>query len=183
METGRRNVVTRTKEKRLSNAERKKRRKEQRARERERAARMRTLKRIGGMAALALVVVALGFGGYRLVTGAKFYPPTDLSGHSEEIPPSHILSEPMPLAIQKHMLEHADGQGPPGIVINYNCEDFPCEPDLIERMTAIAQEYPDRVYLAPFPDMDAKITLTRLGKLEVLDSFDEQRIRAFIEER
>jgi len=173
--------VTRGEEKRLSKAERKKRRKELRAKERQRAARMRALKRIGGIAALALVAVALGFGGYRLVKGAKFYPPTDLNGHSEEIPPGHILSAPMPLPIQKHMLEHADGQGPPGIVINYNCEDFPCEPDLIERLTAIAQEYPDRVYLAPFPDMDAKIALTRFGELEVLDSFDEQRIRAFIE--
>lgn len=178
---GRRYAVTRTEEKRLSKAERKKRRKELRAKERRREARMRALKRIGGIAALTLVVVALGFGGYRLVKGAKFYPPTDLNGHSEEIPPNHILSEPMPLPMQKHMLEHADGKGPPGVVINYNCEDFPCDPDLVERLTAIAQEYPTFVYLAPFPGMDAKIALTRRGKLEVLDTVDEARIRAFIE--
>lgn len=173
--------MARAAEKRLSKAERKKRRKEQRARERRRAARMRTLKRAGGIAGLVLVVIGLGFWGYRAVQGVKVYPPTDVSGHSEGVPPSHILTEPMSLGIHKHMLEHADGKGPPGVIINYNCEDFDCEPDLIERLTAIVQEYPDRVYLAPFPGMDAKIALTRFGEQEILDSFDEQRIRAFIE--
>ena len=40
----------------------------------------------------------------------------------------------MPIAIQKHMLEHADGKegGRGGVIINYNCEDFNCEDGLIE---------------------------------------------------
>jgi hypothetical protein len=167
--------------KRLSKRERKKRLKELRRRERQREARIRSLKKWGGIVTLVLAIVALGYGGYRWVLGAKYYPPTDIAGHTEDVPPGHILNEPMPLAVQKHMLEHADGSGPPGVIINYNCEDFTCEPDLIERLAEIAQEYPSFVYLAPFPGMDAKIALTRLGELEVLDSFDEERIRAFIE--
>ncbi len=90
-------------------------------------------------------------------------------------------AEPMSLPVQKHMLEHADGGGRPGVIINYNCDDFPCEADVVDRLTEIAQEYPSHVYLAPFPDMDAKITLTHVGKLETLDAIDEARIRAFIE--
>ncbi len=89
----------------------------------------------------------------------------------------------MPLSMQKHMLEHADGQGPPGVIINYNCEDFECEPDLIDKLKAIAQDYPEFVYLAPFPNMSAKIAITRRGAIEVLDEFDEERIRRFIENR
>ncbi len=165
----------------LSKRERKKRMKELRRKQRQREARMRSLRKMGGIAALVTIIAALGYGGYRWITGAKYYPPTDAVGHTETVPATHILTEPMPLGTYKHMLEHADGNGPPGVIISYNCEDFNCEPDLIERLTTIAQEYPTFVYLAPFPGMDAKIALTRFGELEVLDSFDEQRIRAFIE--
>lgn len=136
---------------------------------------------IGGALAIlavgAFVIVALRYSG----SEAAFYPPTDIVGHAENVPPRHILTAPMPLSMQKHMLEHADGNGPPGVVINYNCQDFPCEPDLVERLTAIAEAYPEFVYLAPFPGMSAKIVVTRRGNRLILDTVDEGRIRAFIE--
>ncbi|MCZ6615404.1 MAG: hypothetical protein O6920_06465 [Chloroflexi bacterium] len=44
----------------------------------------------------------------------------------------------------------------------------------------IVESYPPQVYLAPYPGMDAKIALAAPGRLEVLDNFDEQRIREFI---
>jgi hypothetical protein len=69
--------------------------------------------------------------------------------------------------------KHADGNGPPGVIINYNCQDYQCEPDLVERLTAIAQEYLEFVYLAPFPNMTAKIAVTRVGAIETFDTFDE----------
>src|SRR3546814_15184381 len=40
-------------------------------------------------------------------------PPTTMAGHTEELPGGYVLSTPMPEAIQRHMLEHADGKGRP----------------------------------------------------------------------
>src|SRR3546814_5300901 len=37
-------------------------------------------------------------------------PPTTMAGHTEELPGGYVLSTPMPEAIQRHMLEHADGK-------------------------------------------------------------------------
>ena len=107
-------------------------------------------------------------------------PPTDIQGHIEESPSSHVLKEQMPLAVQKHMLEHSDGKGPPGVIINYNCVDFECEPGLVEKLEKFVEIYPAFLYVAPFDDMDAKITLTKFGKIEVLDAYDETRIDRFI---
>lgn len=138
--------------------------------------RMRQLKR--GVIGLVAAGV-LGWLGYSLVT-AKRLPPTGMTDHVEVSPPAHILTEPMPLAIQKHMLEHADGSGPPGVIINYNCAKFHCPDGMVERLTTIARSYPAFVYLAPFPDMDVRLAVTRLGKVLVLDEVDERQIRDFI---
>jgi plastocyanin len=99
--------------------------------------------------------------------------------HIEVSPPSHIVTVPIPENIQKHMLEHADGGGDPGIVIQYNCDKFECENDLISKLTQIAEEFPDNVYLAP-NKYDALIVLTKLGRRKVLDDFDGDEIRKFI---
>ena len=107
-------------------------------------------------------------------------PPTTLAGHIEESPPAHIVAMSIPENIQKHMLEHADGVGKPGIVIQYNCEKYQCGAELISSLTAIVEQYPDTVYLAP-NDYDGKIILTKVGKIKVLDDFDEAAIREFIE--
>ncbi|MCH8741541.1 cupredoxin domain-containing protein [Patescibacteria group bacterium] len=107
-------------------------------------------------------------------------PPMTMQGHIEQSPPSHILDKRIPENIQQHMLEHADGGGKPGIIIQYNCDKFDCETDLVERLTDLVKQYPKNVYLAP-NNYDGKIILTRLGKREILDSFNEQKIRNFIE--
>ena len=106
-------------------------------------------------------------------------PPTTMKGHIEESPKAHIVTEPIPDNIQRHMFEHADGTGKPGIIIQYNCQKYTCEPDLIEKLTTLVKEYPDNVYLAP-NNYDGKIILTKEGKLETLDQFDEQKIKDFI---
>jgi hypothetical protein len=103
-----------------------------------------------------------------------------MTDHTEENPPGHILTTPMPLTIQKHMLEHADGGGRPGVIINYNCVKFRCPEGMIGRLEKVARAYPAFVYLAPYPDMDTKIAVTRLGEILVLDEPDEARIRDFI---
>lgn len=131
----------------------------------------------------SIVIVALaaviGLPAYFYGT-AKTLPPTSIEGHIEDNPPSHVLKEPMMLQIQKHMLEHADGSGPPGAIINYNCADFVCEKGLIGKLEAFAEKYPENVYVAPFPRMDAKIALTRHGRIEILEDYNEQKIDAFI---
>ena len=106
-------------------------------------------------------------------------PPTTMQGHIEESPKAHIVDTPISDAIQRHMLEHADGKGKPSIIIQYNCQKYACEADLIEKLTNLAKEYPDNVYLAP-NNYDGKIILTKEGKLETLNQFDEQRIKDFI---
>ncbi len=115
-----------------------------------------------------------------MAQNSKTLPPIDIAGHIEENPSSHVLKEPMPLPIQKHMLEHADGSGPPGVIINYNCMDYQCEEGLIPKLEEFTVKYPEFVYVAPFKGMDAKIALTRFREIEILDSYDEQKIESFI---
>jgi len=108
-------------------------------------------------------------------------PPTDMTGHIEVSPPSHVLKEPMDIRVHKHMLEHVDGQegGRGGTIINYNCEDYNCEPGLIENLESFAEKY-SHVYVAPFKNMNAKIALTKLNRQEILEEYDEERIDKFV---
>ena len=146
-----------------------------------RRARLRRLRAGLRWGVLGLVAtLGLGWLGYSVAT-AKRLPPTSMADHVEAVPSAHILTEPMPLAIQKHMLEHADGGGPPGVIINYNCAKFRCPEGLVDRLAAIARAYPTFVYLAPYPEMDVRIAVTRLGRVLTLDELDEGQIRRFIE--
>ena len=68
------------------------------------------------------------------------------------------------------------------MLVQYNCADYQCEPDLLERLTEIVRTYPPQVYLAPYPGMDAKIALAAPGRLLTLETLDEDRVRRFINE-
>ena len=140
-------------------------------------------RKIRGLSILVIIVAVIVVGIIYLAATSKTLPPILDQGHIEVSPLSHILREPMEIKIQKHMLEHADGKGPPGIIINYNCVDYACESDLIEKLEAFSEKYPANVYVAPFKNMDAKIVLTRLNKIEILESFDENKIEDFINNR
>ncbi len=165
----------------LSRAERQRLKEQQREAEERQRRRKRLVKKgltWGGLALLA--AIGAGWLGYSIAT-AKRLPSTSMADHIEQSPPGHILTTPMPIAIQKHMLEHADGGGRPGVIINYNCVKFPCPAGMIDRLAGFVRAYPEFVYLAPYPDMDVKIAVTRLGKILILDDVEEVRIRAFIE--
>ena len=138
------------------------------------------VKKIRNWGIFIIIFGLIVWGGFFVFTGVEVLPPTDMRGHVEASPASHVLKEPMPLAIHKHMLEHADGTGGPGVILNYNCDDYDCESGLIEKLEAFAEKYPENVYVAPFPNMDAKIALTKLGRIEVLEFYDEDRINSFI---
>lgn len=106
-------------------------------------------------------------------------PPIIMQGHVEENPKSHILTETMPEVVQKHMLEHSDGVGKPGIIIQYNCEKYSCESDIISKLTELVKKYPENVYLAP-GNYDGKIILTKMGEYKILENYDEDIINSFI---
>lgn len=126
-----------------------------------------------------VIIIAILIGIVWSISSIERLPPTDIQGHVESNPSSHILKEQMPIVIQKHMLEHADGKGRGGVIINYNCKDYGCEENLIGRLESFAAEY-DYVYVAPFKGMDAKIALTKLGEIDVLEEYDEARIKILL---
>lgn len=165
----------------LTKRERRLLKKQEKAEDQKRLKRTRTLKRIAIVGFLVAGLAGIGYFFSRVSVNQQILPPIDIIGHSERNPAAHILDEPMPLAIQKHMLEHADGGGPPGIIINYNCEDYLCESDFIEQLKKIVEQYPQNVYLAPFKNMSAKLVLTKLSEREILEEIDQERIRNFIE--
>ncbi len=138
------------------------------------------IKKLKNWSIFIAVVLLIIWGISLLIPDIRNLPPTDMQGHVEANPDSHISKEPMQLLVQKHMLEHSDGTGPPGIIINYNCKDFECDPELIEKLEAFAIKYTANVYVAPFKNMGAIIVLTKLGRLEILEEYDEEKINNFI---
>ncbi len=148
--------------------------------ERKTAQRKRLFKKAVNAALIVLIASGAVFGLVWYVSTRPSLPPITAQGHSEDMPQAHISDQPIPDSMQRHMLEHADGRGKPGIIIQYNCKDYLCEPDLIQKLTDLVKQYPDNVYLAP-NNYDAKIVLTKLGRREVLESFDESKIKKFIE--
>lgn len=137
-------------------------------------------KKIGKYLLYFLIGAALLGGIGWFITTRPNLPPTTAQGHTEDMPQTHITDQQIPDSMQRHMLEHADGKGKAGIIIQYNCKKYSCEPDLIAKLTELVKQYPENVYLAP-NNYDGKIILTKLGKNQILNTFDEQIIKDFIE--
>lgn len=133
------------------------------------------LKKLGFLLLILGILVGT-FYLYKLTV--KTYPPIDIKGHVETYPKSQILKEPIPLPVHKHILEHVES-GAPGVVINYNCEDFECEDGLVEKLESFAKN-DKRIYVAPYPKMSAKIVLSKLGKRKILSEYSEEEIKNFI---
>ncbi|MCH7485783.1 MAG: hypothetical protein IIC04_02235 [Proteobacteria bacterium] len=129
---------------------------------------------------VAGVMALVGGGIWAFSALTPHLPPTEISGHTEDLPGGHILSTHMPEPIQRHMLEHADGKDTPGVIVQYNCEDYVCEPGLVESLETLVRRYGTYVYLAP-NDYDGKIILTKRGALEILEGVDKSRIERFIQ--
>jgi len=141
------------------------------------------VKKIKNWGIFIVIVGLVIFGLYWLISSgasAQALPPTSMEGHTERLPPSHILKKPMRIDVQKHMLEHVDGQegGKGGVIINYDCNNFDCESGLIENLESFALNY-NNVYVAPF-NMPVKIAITKLGRIETLDEYDATKIETFI---
>ncbi len=133
-----------------------------------------------------VLVVALAVGGSILfiTTRSDFgkeLPPTSYTiAHSESLPPQQINTAPIPRLIQEHVMERNAGHPRGSMLVQYNCAQYQCEPDLVEKLTTIVSDFPPYVYLAPYPTMDAKIALAAPGRLLTLETLDEEQIRKFI---
>jgi len=164
-------------------AARKQRFRERRAREIRPARRRQLMRRAPWIAGLAVVFVGLVIGVVFYVASAKILPPTNWAPgtHPEAWPQARILDDPIPLGVQEHIMEHDRGTSAAGIIVQYNCRKYSCNDDLVVKLEEVVRRYPTRVYLAPYPHMDAKIALTTFKKREILEEFDEPRIVEFIE--
>ncbi len=160
----------------------------QRARERRlkesRTARLLNLRRVllivtGGLAAVALVAGGI----YLLAVNTKELPPTGFGpNHLETFPPRQINTVPIPRREQEHVMERGGGHHQRGsMLVQYNCRDYECEPELVENLAEIVRSYPPNVYMAPYPGMDAKIALTAPSRLTTLETLDEEKIRDFLD--
>lgn len=130
---------------------------------------------------ITAVIVIIIFYGFYLLGSKKTLPPTDMAGHIEASPSSHILRKPMQTAIHKHMLEHADGieGGRGGVIINYDCNNYECANDLVDKLEQFAVDY-DYVYVAPYKNMAVKIAVSKLNRQITLEGYDEEAIKEFL---
>ena len=138
------------------------------------------------MAGGGLAVLVLAIGGFALFmvtsnTFGKILPPTGYTpAHRETLPRQQINSQPIHRLVQEHVMERDAGHARGSMLVQYNCRNYQCDEDLVDRLTEIVSSYPPQVYLAPYPTMDAKIALAAPGKLLLLDAFEEDKIREFI---
>ena len=157
-----------------------------RRRQESRTARLGNLRRRLLLAAAGFTVTSLAVAGIVLFmttrsTFGKILPPTGFSAaHLESLPLQQINTQPIPRLEQEHVMERAAGHERGGLLMQYNCVEYQCEPDLVEQLTEIVLTFPEYVYLAPYPTMDAKIALAAPGRLLTLDTLDEIKIRKFI---
>ncbi len=137
--------------------------------------------------ALGVLVIGAVVAAFSLLPSGegKVYPPTTPIGHVESYPEERISTIPIPDAVQRHILEHvplSDGGQRRGVILQYNCVKFSCDPDLVSQLAEIVREY-EYVYLAPYPEMSFKISLTTYRDLLTLGELDREKIMAFIEKR
>jgi hypothetical protein len=142
---------------------------------------------VGAISVLVIAMVVAVVAGISFLPSQreKVYPPTSPVGHVESYPEEQVSTIPIPDAVQRHIIEHvplSDGTQRRGVILQYNCVQFTCEPDLISQLAEIVQGY-EWVYMAPYPGMDAKIVLTSYRDLLTLDNLDREKIVAFIEGR
>jgi hypothetical protein len=104
-------------------------------------------------------------------------PPTS-GPHTQAVPQFKVYTEPIDKELQVHGLE--DG----GVIVNY-------KPDLdkptVDKLASLVGVYngtpgKENVVMSPYPGLSDPIVLTTWGHIDRLATFDEVRVRRFIDE-
>jgi len=160
----------------------------ERRQQQSRRARRGSFRRTAMMAGGGLAVLVLAVGGFVIFmatssTFGKELPPTGYTpAHRETLPTQQINRQPIHRLVQEHVMERDAGHERGSMLVQYNCRKYRCGEDLVDRLTDVVLSYPPQVYLAPYPTMDAKIALAAPGELLLLDAFEEDKIRKFIDD-
>jgi hypothetical protein len=94
-----------------------------------------------------------------------------------------IYDVQIPDEAQIHNLEHG------GIMIQYSCSDCP---ELVAQLRSFYERYwpqhrlpmfpnSSKLVVAPYYGLPSRITLTAWGRIETMDSYDEERITRFVD--
>jgi len=130
--------------------------------------------------AIVIAVLLLLVWGFYAMGNRKVLPPKTMEGHIEVHPGDQISLNPLDPRIHKHILEHVGEEGSrAGIVVNYDCKNYECDPDLIEKLENLT-EGNNFVFVGPFKNMKAKIVLTKLNQQITLDEYNDVSINNFI---
>jgi hypothetical protein len=65
------------------------------------------------------------------------------------------------------------------VLVQYNCPEE-C-PQLVDILRAVVRGFDSKVILAPYRRMESRIALTAWGKIDLMDSFDLDRIENFVQ--
>jgi len=103
-------------------------------------------------------------------TGYASNPPTS-GEHYESEAKWDVYAQPVPDELVIHNLEHG------GIWISYK---DPNDTELAAKLAQVARRYSTKVIVTPRPQNDAPIAVAAWGRLLKLQTFDEQKIVAFI---
>jgi len=149
---------------------------------------------ITGIAAVVVVAAMVGYFGYEAGAGRPGLVMLDqgnLHIQTESEPHVPYNSDPptsgphlpylapwgvhtVPVAKELHVHNLEDG----GIMVQYRCPQG-C-PELVEKLRAVVSQYRDKVILAPYPGLKARIALTAWTRIDAFDDLDEARIQRFI---
>ena len=89
----------------------------------------------GGIAAIVLVVGSLTLFITTRSTFGKELPPTSFTpAHSESLPSGQITTAPIQRLIQEHVMDSNATQPRGRMLVQYNCGQYQCEPDLVEKL-------------------------------------------------
>ena len=110
---------------------------------------------------LAIVVVVVGVVIFYASTRKEPPPTSAPPGHAETLPRRQINDSPIPKLVQQHVMERNSTHPAGQMLVQYNCEDYQCEPDLVAKLTEIVLSYPSTVYLAPYPVMEPRLRWRR----------------------
>ena len=181
-------------EKQEAKRQRRMERREQRSIEDQRL-RARRRFRLAGIGVAGLVVVGLLVGGFWLVflqprpgesvgtSGSGIHSGAPSGGYSTSPPTSgsHLGSvadwgeynDEVEEVLQVHAMEHG------AVLVQYNCPSGCGE--LVGNLSLLVNDYSAKVILAPYANMDSLIALTAWGKIDLLDEFEDGRIREFVD--